>query len=565
MSPLTFAQTDRAVGALVGLASGDALGAGCEFEPRVPYTKALAMTGGGVFGWRPGSWTDDTAMAYAIAEVAATGADLRSDQAQDQIAQGWWRWAETAVDIGAQTRSVLRSARADGTAKGLRAASEQHHLLAQGRSGGNGSLMRTAPVALAYLGPNQEEELWQAADAISALTHWEQDAREACGLWCLAIRHAVLHGTFDGLRLAVQRLPAERQALWSARLDQAEARQSWRFANNGWVVAALQAAWSAIAHTAVPAELPGAGVFAAQHAENAIERAARCGGDTDTVAAIAGSLVGARWGASAIPAKWKLKLHGWNQATTAELVQRAVMITRGGRATSGGWPVAATVDTSLWPERFAFGVLPQQPNLLLAGQAALQERQGLYSKAVSLSRVGTAEGALAPGDHLKLMVLDSAEAADNPNLAFQLWDTARQIDQWLKAGERVLLHCVQAQNRTPSFAAAYLMLAKGLTATAALEAVKVALPQAYPHGPFVAALQTLDGSRARELRCVRDGERITGLWLAVGDVALQRRGGGWVAGELAAATQAATARDVAAFDEAEMAGDELPAQAVVER
>ena len=41
------------------------------------------MVGGG--GWEPGEWTDDTAMAIAIAEVAATGADLRDAAAQDAI------------------------------------------------------------------------------------------------------------------------------------------------------------------------------------------------------------------------------------------------------------------------------------------------------------------------------------------------------------------------------------------------------------------------------------------------------------------------------------------------
>jgi ADP-ribosyl-[dinitrogen reductase] hydrolase len=559
---LTFAQTDRGIGALVGLAGGDALGAGCEFEPRVPYTRPLTMSGGGAFRWAPGGWTDDTSMAYAIAEVAAAGADLRSDDALDRIAQRWWTWAQDATDIGVQTSSVLRAARADGTAKGLRAAAEKHHVLSGSHAGGNGSLMRTAPVALAYLGPNQDEALWQAADAISALTHWEQDAREACGLWCLAIRHAVLHGDFEGLRLAVERLPADRRMLWSARLDEAEAHQPWWFPNNGKVVAALQAAWSAIVNTAVPAEFPAAGVFAAQHAEHAIERAARCGGDTDTVAAIAGALVGARWGASAIPAEWKLMLHGWNRATTADLVRLAVMTMRGGEPTSCGWPIAPTVDAGMWPERFAFGVMSQHPNLLLAGQAALQDRIGQFTKVVSLSRVGTVEGGMAAGDHLKVMVLDSAAPADNPNLAFLMWDTARQMEQWLTAGERVLLHCVQAQNRTPSFAAAYLMSAKGLTTAAALNAVQAALPQAFPHGPFVAALRALEGKRGGELRRVRDGERIAELWMVVGDVALQRRGAGWVAGELPTVTEAADGRDTAEFDEAEMAGGVMQAQAL---
>lgn len=324
MFELSPAQTDRAIGALVGLACGDALGAPYEFQPPVPDTRPIDMAGGGSLAWAPGEWTDDTAMAFAIAEVSASGADLRTDEAQTRIAQAWWTWARDAKDIGVQTRAVLSAARREGTAAALREASERHHRT-HGRSGGNGSLMRTAPVALAYLGPDQEDALWQAATAISALTHWEDDAQEACGLWCLAIRHAVLCGNFDGLRQALGRLSAPRQAIWGARLNEAKSKQPFEFRNNGYVVAALQAAWSAIVQTLDAPDLQQAGATAGQYAQQALERAVRCGGDTDTVAAIAGSLIGARWGASAIPDRWKAKLHGWRDATSADLVHLALL------------------------------------------------------------------------------------------------------------------------------------------------------------------------------------------------------------------------------------------------
>lgn len=380
---LTAAQLDRAMGTLLGLAAGDALGAGLEFRPRVPYTTAVAMTGGGSLGWAPGQWTDDTAMAYAIADVAATGADLRSPEAQDSIARQWWTWAETAPDVGIQTRSILSAAQAQGTSQALRAAADQHHR-SHGRSAGNGSLMRTAPVALAYLGEADEEALWQAAQEISALTHVEADAREACALWCMAIRHAVLHGNFDGLHLALARLPDERRELWSHRLDQAEALQSWQFSNNGWVVAALQAAWSAIVHTAVPAELPEQGLIAAQHAEHAIERAVRCGGDTDTVGAIAGSLIGARWGASAIPPQWKLLLHGWRDANAADLARLAVLTVRGGRKPSGMWPVALADRSSDAGQRPSLARISGVAALLESAGQLLAVRQGSAWKALYL-------------------------------------------------------------------------------------------------------------------------------------------------------------------------------------
>ena len=80
---LTTAQLDRAVGALLGTAAGDALGAPYEFGPPRGPELEVAMVGGG--RWEPGEWTDDTSMAIAIAEVAATGADLRDEAALDAL------------------------------------------------------------------------------------------------------------------------------------------------------------------------------------------------------------------------------------------------------------------------------------------------------------------------------------------------------------------------------------------------------------------------------------------------------------------------------------------------
>ena len=104
---LTTAQLDRAVGALLGTAAGDALGAAYEFGPPRGPELEVAMVGGGSFGWGPGEWTDDTSMAIAIAEVAATGADLRDEEALDAVVRRWHEWSQDANDVGVQTRSVL--------------------------------------------------------------------------------------------------------------------------------------------------------------------------------------------------------------------------------------------------------------------------------------------------------------------------------------------------------------------------------------------------------------------------------------------------------------------------
>ena len=243
---LTSAQRDRACGVLLATAAGDALGAGYEFGPPLPDDELVTMRGGGACNWEPGEWTDDTAMAIAIAEVAATGADLRSVDAQDQIVARWVGWSRTAPDVGIQTSQVLGQVLDGGVsgaaAAALAASADLHERT--GRTAGNGSLMRTAPVALAYL--DDPGGLAEAALAVSALTHFDRSAGEACVLWCLAIRHAVLTGELDA-RAGLGYLPARTVDVWSARLVEAERSRPSDFSGNGWVVEALQAAWCAIA------------------------------------------------------------------------------------------------------------------------------------------------------------------------------------------------------------------------------------------------------------------------------------------------------------------------------
>jgi hypothetical protein len=84
------------------------------------------------------------------------------------------------------------------------------------------------------------------------------------------------------------------------------------------VVTAFQATWSSIHHTPVPKGEP------AQHLRSSLETAVRIGHDTDTVAAIAGTLLGAAYGASAIPLEWKAVLHGWPGHRTRDLIRLAV-------------------------------------------------------------------------------------------------------------------------------------------------------------------------------------------------------------------------------------------------
>lgn len=108
--------TQRAIGAVLGSAVGDALGAPFEFGPAGQYSARFPepvlggigeMVGGGGFGWAPGEFTDDTQMAIVQAEsiLAHSGVDGAD------LFERFRVWASRAADVGVQTSAVLRSGR----------------------------------------------------------------------------------------------------------------------------------------------------------------------------------------------------------------------------------------------------------------------------------------------------------------------------------------------------------------------------------------------------------------------------------------------------------------------
>ncbi len=471
---LNSAQTDRACGAVLGSAVGDALGAGYEFGSARVGTDGPQMIGGGLGNFAPGEWTDDTTVAWCILDVAATGQDLRSDAALTAIGRNFRTWYESRpADIGIQTSNVLGRAGADPTAAELTAAAAGFHEQT-GRTAGNGSLMRTAAVALPFLG--DPEAVADAARKISALTHFDPRAQEACVLWSLAIRRAVVDGELD-LRGGLRYLDDEAVAYWTERIDEAETSDPKRFNPNGWVVSALQAAWSAIVHRDGFAET--------------LDTAIRIGHDTDTVAAIAGALIGAKWGASAIPAKWRRILHGYPGKRGEDLVHAAIQATSGGPK-PGVWPNASRMT-----DGGTTGVLVEHPyddGVLLGDLDALDKLPAEVTAVISLCRVGTEQVPPAGVEHICYWLMDSELRSENPNLDFILDDAAKTVAALRGEGQVVLVHCVAAHRRTPTVGIAY-ALERGVGLAEATSAVRGVLPRVNPNSAFGEALGRIAAQR----------------------------------------------------------------------
>lgn len=306
---------DRAAGVLLAQAVGDALGVPYEFGAPPPGDPE--MIGGGLGPYAPGEYSDDTQMTVCVARVAATGAHLADEDSLDAVADGFLGWlAGGASDVGNQTREVLGGVvPGPGSAARIRERARALHERT-GRSAGNGALMRTAVVGLTSL--RDREATADAARAVAALTHHDPLAAESCVLWTEAVRVAVLGGDPDpaaGLDL----LPASRRDAWAGWIAEATGAAPASFPNNGFTVTALQAAWAAVSSAGDDdgaAERMRAGLFAA----------VRAGNDADTVAAIAGGLLGAWLGAAAVPAGWRDAVHGWPGLRAADLEDMALRI-----------------------------------------------------------------------------------------------------------------------------------------------------------------------------------------------------------------------------------------------
>lgn len=345
--------------------------------------------------------------------------------------------------------------------------------------------MRAAPVALPHL--DDPEAVANAARKVGALTHYDHRAQEACVLWSLAIRHAVLHAEFD-IRAGLVHLDTDAAAYWTEKLDEAETSQPGRFRPNGWAVTALQAAWSAILHTPVPTEEP------CRHLVDSLTTAIAIGDDTDTVAAIAGGLLGARWGASAVPADWRRISHGYPGITGERLVELAHLAANKG-PTAYNWPLTHYIDYSTYITEQTIVTHPYDDGVYLADASALDNLPDDVTAVVSLCLVGTDQ---IPRniEHVVFRLIDVSAPDANPNLDFMITDTARTVATLRDEGHIVLVHCVAAQSRTPTAAIAY-ALRRGVPLHEATRAVVAALPRAHPNSGFREALTRLAASGIR--------------------------------------------------------------------
>lgn len=281
-------------GCLLGLAAGDALGTSVEFNPPGSFSPVQDMTGGGVFALKPGEWTDDTSMALCLAEslIECRGFDP-GDQMRRYVRwhrEGYLSSNGRCFDIGNTVRQALARFEHSG---------DPYSGSTAPNTAGNGSLMRLAPVPLAYAA--RSGEAIRLSGESSRTTHGAPAAVDACRYY-----GALLVGALNSVEKE-QLLSAHYAPLpgyWQEHplVDEIDAvaggsfkqRQPPEIKGAGYVVGALEAALWAFYHSA--------------DFRHGCLLAVNLGNDADTTGAIYGQLAGAYYGEAAIPAEWREKL-----------------------------------------------------------------------------------------------------------------------------------------------------------------------------------------------------------------------------------------------------------------
>lgn len=280
---------DRAIGTLMGLAIGDAVGTTLEFKVRDSYPPLTDMVGGGPFGLKPGEWTDDTAMALALADSLLADPNLDESDLMERFVD-WYEKGEysctgSCFDIGITTRAALFRWLDDGNP--LAGSTDP-------QTAGNGSLMRLAPVAIRHWG--NRPLMRDVAAKQSRTTHGAPEAVDACVAFAEALADAI-----EGAK------PSEvlrgRSGPYSGSVGPIMAG-TWRgkkrddIRASGYVVHSLEASlWCVECTTSF---------------REAVLLAANLGDDADTTGAITGQLAGAIYGNRSLPQDWVDRV-AWGQ------------------------------------------------------------------------------------------------------------------------------------------------------------------------------------------------------------------------------------------------------------
>jgi ADP-ribosyl-[dinitrogen reductase] hydrolase len=267
---------NKALGAYLGFACGDALGATLEFMSPKQIQKRFGVhrdiIGGGWLALEPGQITDDTQMSLALGQaiIDHQGWNIRA------VADNFVSWLESEPpDVGNTCRRGIVRYRDDGELYGL----------PRDDDAGNGACMRNLPVVLATLNRPDCFEAWSLEQ--SHITH-HNPLSDAATLALGRMVNRLLHGEdMDACRQEAERLVAQYGEF---------AYSPYPGRASGYIVDTVQT----VLHY----------FFNTDSFESCLIATVNQGADADTTGALAGMLAGAYYGMEQIPERWLATLDG---------------------------------------------------------------------------------------------------------------------------------------------------------------------------------------------------------------------------------------------------------------
>jgi poly(ADP-ribose) glycohydrolase ARH3 len=313
---------EAAIGCLLGLALGDALGAPFEGRTRVDPSEPERL----IAGARDLRWTDDTHMALVLAAaLASEGLTIDPEQLGVRFADAYHR--EPWRGYGSGPPEVFALA-----ARGRSYREAAASLFDGVGSFGNGAAMRCAPVAIA--GFPDTRAIAALAAAQGTVTHNHPEGLDGAVLVASVVGLALRTPADQPLRLSATGLEVSllrSRALGTAwaRLQAAAPEPGVGASPTDLLALAEGFGTSVAARESVPASIAialgqgGDGFLAT------IRAAIGLGGDTDTIAAMAGAIVGAHLGAAAIPEHLLARLEARDRITRTGLALVEAVRSRG--------------------------------------------------------------------------------------------------------------------------------------------------------------------------------------------------------------------------------------------
>jgi ADP-ribosylglycohydrolase len=289
--------------ALFGLAVGDALGVPVEFKNR-DYLKRFPVTDMMEYGSHhqpKGTWSDDSSLAFCLAESLVKGYDLKDIALRftQWVYSGFWTPHGKVFDIGIQTRSSIYTLQKILSQKDYEAL-ELLKYEADEYTNGNGSLIRILPLLFYVMDKNTKEQfeiIWK----VSALTHGHIRSAISCLIF-LVFAEKIIDG-YNKQEAYVLTQKEIKQFFKSEEISDYEVEKFSRLIYNdisklneseisssGYVLDTLEASFWCL--------------LTSDTYEESVLKAVNLGDDTDTTGAVTGGLAGLLYGYEAIPEKW---------------------------------------------------------------------------------------------------------------------------------------------------------------------------------------------------------------------------------------------------------------------